>query len=72
MLRLTFEQQQAFAGYLRRHLPYDWTDKHLPLSTLTDYASRVLGRPVGHWRALSVEDAQRVMAAAKAGEAVAQ
>lgn len=67
---MTFEQQQAFAAFLRRRLPYDWDSKHVPLMVLTNYASRVLGRPVSHWRGLSVVDAQLVMQAAQSGKEV--
>lgn len=65
MAAMTFDQQQDFARFLRSRLPYDWRDKHLPLSVLTDHCARVLGKRVGHWRDLSVEEARQVMAATK-------
>lgn len=63
---MTYDEQQAFARYLRGRLDHDWGSKHVSLSAITDYCAKVLRRRVGHWRDISREDAQTVMAAAKA------
>ncbi len=65
---MTPAQQEAFAAFMREHIPKPQGEKWHPLYFISERASRVLGRPVTHWRDLSAEDARRVMKAVKQGE----
>lgn len=63
---MTFQEEQAFADFLRCRLPYEAGRKDHGLYAFTVYARGVLGQPgLLHWRGLSREDAQLVLQACK-------
>ncbi len=55
------EQQEKFAAHLRECLSLD---PEARLLSFKQFAARVLGREIGHWRDLSLKDARTVMKAA--------
>ncbi len=62
---MTPEEQERFAAVMRAHIPKPEGAKWHPLYFITEAAQRVLGRPVMHWRDLSLKDAQKVARAVK-------
>lgn len=67
MPAMSYEEEQAFAAFLRCRLPYREGEKNHRLYAFTVYARRVLGQPhLLHWRGLTREDAQTVLQACKA------
>lgn len=66
MAAMTFEEEQAFATFLRCRLPYEPGARDHRLYAFTAYARRVLGlRSLLHWRGLTREQAQVVLKACK-------
>jgi hypothetical protein len=63
---ISLEEQALFATLLRERIPKPTGEKYHRLYTFTEYANRVLGRKLLHWRGLTVGEARRVMAAVKA------
>lgn len=62
---MTDLEQRKFAAYLRNHIPKPPGEKyHHPMTIFTEFSARTLGKPVSHWRDLSVDDARTVMKAA--------
>lgn len=61
MSEFTQEEQAIFASELRQRLPKPAEATYHSLYAFTDYASKVLGRKVGHWRSLSKEEARTVL-----------
>lgn len=67
MTAMTYEEEQAFARFLRCRLLYEAGWKDHRLYAFTAYAAQVLGAPgLLHWRGLSREDAQQVLQACRA------
>ena len=62
--RLTYDEQQDFARFLRGRLPKPEGAKWHAIHALTEFSAAVLDRPVLHWRDLDKAEARTVLKAA--------